>query len=175
MSGRESCPSWDSSKKQESSSSKTKTFDLFPGFDTVEEYLKDANYFGATIGRYANRIRNGQFELDGVTYHLPINNGNNSLHGGSKGFDKVLWKFEESQNTHSASDKNCIRLSYESPDGDQGYPGNLKVAVIYELTNDNEIKVYFEAECDKCTPISLLNHSYFNLAGAGSGPIYGKF
>uniref|UniRef100_A0AC34G6I7 Aldose 1-epimerase n=1 Tax=Panagrolaimus sp. ES5 TaxID=591445 RepID=A0AC34G6I7_9BILA len=135
------------------------------GYDTLEEYLHNPNYFGATVGRYANRIAKGKFVIDGVTYNLPINNGLNSLHGGKKGFDKVFWKTEH-------VDENSVTLSYLSPDGDQGYPGNLYVTATYKLTDNNELIIIFDATTDKTTPISLTNHSSFNLAGAGSGDIY---
>uniref|UniRef100_A0A914YI84 Galactose mutarotase n=1 Tax=Panagrolaimus superbus TaxID=310955 RepID=A0A914YI84_9BILA len=135
------------------------------GYDTLEEYLHNPNYFGATVGRYANRIAKGKFVIDGITYNLPINNGPNSLHGGKNGFDTVLWRTEN-------VDEKSVKLSYHSPDGDQGYPGNLHVTTIYKLTDDNEIIIIYDATTDKTTPISLTNHSSFNLAGAGSGDIY---
>uniref|UniRef100_A0AC35G1H6 Galactose mutarotase n=1 Tax=Panagrolaimus sp. PS1159 TaxID=55785 RepID=A0AC35G1H6_9BILA len=136
------------------------------GYDSLEEYLKNPNYFGATVGRYANRIANGKFKIDGITYNLPINNGSNSLHGGIKGFDKVPWKIEN-------FDDSSVKLYYQSPDGDQGYPGNLHVSVTYKLTDENEMFVIFDAKSDKITPINLTNHSSFNLVGAGNGDIYG--
>lgn len=134
------------------------------GFDSFEGYLqKDVPYFGALIGRFGNRIANGKFTLDGETYSLATNNGNNHLHGGLVGFDKVVWAATAFETTTSVG----ITLKYLSVDGDQGYPGNLDVTVVYELTNDNEILVKYHAVSDKATPINLTQHAYFNLAGKG--------
>lgn len=134
------------------------------GFDNFEGYLqKDVPYFGALIGRFGNRIAGGKFTLDGETYSLATNNGNNHLHGGLVGFDKVVWAATSFETEHSVG----ITLKYLSVDGDQGYPGNLDVTVIYELTNDNEILVKYHAVTDKATPINLTQHAYFNLAGKG--------
>jgi aldose 1-epimerase len=137
--------------------------DVALGFDTLEPYLADSPYFGALIGRYGNRIRKGRFTLDGKEYNLPTNNGNNHLHGGDKGFDKVLW-------TASVNDGSLV-LRYRSEDGEQGYPGNLDATVVYSLTDDNEIVVRFLAVTDQPTPVNLTQHSYFNLHGAGRGNI----
>jgi aldose 1-epimerase len=134
------------------------------GFDNFEGYLQDGvPYFGALIGRYGNRIAQGKFTVDGTTYSLATNNGNNHLHGGLLGFDKVVWNAETFETSTSVG----ITLSYLSVDGDQGYPGNLPVTVVYELTNDNEIVVKYHATTDKPTPINLTQHAYFNLAGKG--------
>jgi aldose 1-epimerase len=138
--------------------------DVNLGFDNLEAYLqKDVPYFGALIGRFGNRIAHGKFTLDGETYQLATNNGNNHLHGGLVGFDKVVWNATSFETANSVG----ITLTYLSVDGDQGYPGNLDVTVIYELTNDNEILVKYHAVTDKATPINLTQHAYFNLAGKG--------
>jgi len=133
--------------------------DVVLGFDTLEPYRSDSPYFGALIGRYGNRIAHGRFTLDGQAFQLPTNNGNNHLHGGDPGFDKVKWQ--------AAIDGGSLRLSYRSRDGEQGYPGNLDATVTYTLTNDNELVVRFHAVCDRATPVNLTQHSYFNLAGSG--------
>ncbi len=138
--------------------------DVNLGFDNIESYQqKDVPYFGALIGRFGNRIANGKFTLDGETYSLATNNGNNHLHGGLVGFDKVVWDATSFESTNSVG----ITLKYLSVDGDQGYPGNLDVSVVYELTNNNEILVKYHAITDKATPINLTQHAYFNLAGKG--------
>lgn len=137
--------------------------DINLGFDQIEPYYKDAPYFGALIGRFGNRIAKGQFTLDGTHYQLDTNNGANHLHGGLIGFDKVVWDASTFTAQHSVG----ITLKYVSVDGDQGYPGNLQVTVVYELTNDNEILVKYHAVTDKATPINLTQHAYFNLAGKG--------
>ncbi len=135
------------------------TDDIVLGFDKPEDYQENKPYFGALIGRYANRIAHGKFALDGQTYTLAINNGPNHLHGGSQGFDKVFWdaEFEEKENK--------LKLTYRSPDGEEGYPGNLQVSVVYRLTDDNRLIIAYEATTDQATPVNLTNHSYFNLAG----------
>ena len=138
--------------------------DVNLGFDNFEGYLqKDVPYFGALIGRVGNRIANGKFSLDGQSYSLATNNGNNHLHGGLVGFDKVVWNATSFETTTSVG----ITLKHLSVDGDQGYPGNLDVTVKYELTNANEILVKYHAVTDKATPINLTQHAYFNLAGKG--------
>ena len=134
------------------------------GFDTLEGYLSDHPYFGATVGRVANRIAEGRFTLNGKEYTLAQNNGENHLHGGIKGFDKVVWKAESGKNTDSAS----VVLSYLSPDGEEGYPGNLDVTVVYTLTEENELRIDYTAATDAPTPVNLTNHTYWNLAGGGS-------
>ena len=129
------------------------------GFDTVEEYRDNPQYLGAIVGRCANRIANARFTLDGKTYQLAANIGPNHLHGGRKGFDQRVWRA-----THGAA---TLELRYTSPDGEEGYPGNLDVRVTYTLTDENELIVDYFATTDKATPINLTQHSYFNLAGAG--------
>ncbi|WP_116465787.1 aldose epimerase family protein [Flagellimonas flava] len=139
--------------------------DIVLGFNSLEEYGQEgAAYFGATIGRYGNRIANGSFVLDGKTYPLAKNNGPNHLHGGLKGFDNVVWKVDE------VSQKS-IQFSRISPDGEEGYPGNLAVKVSYKLTEDNELKISYEATTDKKTVVNLTHHSFFNLKGEGNGTI----
>jgi len=138
--------------------------DVALGFDTLEPYLKDSPYFGALVGRYGNRIAKGRFTLDGKTYQLPVNNGDNHLHGGDPGFDKVLW--------NAAIEDGCLVLRYTSPDGEQGYPGKLDATVRYSLSEDNAIVVRFHAVTDQPTPVNLTQHSYFNLHGVtGQGDI----
>jgi len=133
------------------------------GFDNLEQYLNGHPYFGAIIGRFGNRIAKAQFSLDGQDYQLAANNDNNALHGGEKGFDKVLWDVE----VISCDERAALKLSYLSPDGEEGYPGNLKVDVVYELLMD-QLFITYEAETDKATVLNLTNHTYFNLAGEGS-------
>lgn len=137
--------------------------DIVLGFDNLEAYLKGHPYFGATVGRVANRIAKGTFTLDGKTYHLAINNHPNTLHGGKIGFDKVLWSAKP---LHTAFGP-AVALSYRSKNGEEGFPGNLTVKVIYTLTNDNTLRIDYEATTDRATPINLTHHSYFNLAGRG--------
>ncbi len=143
--------------------------DVVLGFETLEEYLGDHPYFGAVVGRYANRIAGARFELDGRVYNLAANNGNNHLHGGERGLDKRLWDYEIVQ---SAEGSEMLLLSYLSPDGEEGYPGNLAVQVIFDLNNDNELRIIFRAETDKATPVNLAHHGYFNLTG-GREPVTG--
>jgi aldose 1-epimerase len=136
------------------------------GFDSLKSYLQNPPYFGALIGRYGNRIGNAKFTLEGKTYQLAANNGKNHLHGGVKGFDKVVWDA-------SAVDDSVpsVTLKYLSKDGEEGYPGNLKVTVQYTLTDNDELKIDYNAETDKATPVNLTNHSYFNLSGDVSNTI----
>lgn len=129
------------------------------GFDSLIDYTKDNPYFGAIIGRYGNRIAKGEFTLDDETYELATNDGPNHLHGGKKGFDKVIWEAIPIDSTNS------LKLSYVSDDMEEGYPGRLKVNVIYTLEEDNALKISYEAETDKKTIVNLTNHSYFNLSG----------
>lgn len=138
--------------------------DIVLGFNDVEGYIKNPSFFGALVGRYANRIDKGQFELNGEKYQLAVNSGGNHLHGGVTGFDKVLWQ------TKSFTTENSVGLvlTHFSPDGDQGYPGNLTVNATYELTNNNELMITYKATTDKSTPINLTQHPYFNLAGSGT-------
>ena len=139
-----------------------KVGDVVLGFDNLQQYLGSHPYFGAIVGRYANRIAKGKFTLDGKTYSLAINNGPNHLHGGLKGFDKVAWKAAPME----SKDTPALKLTYTSPDGQENYPGTLKIGVTYAVTNKNEVRIDYEAETDQATPINLTNHSYFNLAGA---------
>ena len=139
--------------------------DIVLGYDNLDGYLKNNSpYFGAIIGRYGNRIAKGAFSLNGRPYTLARNNGENHLHGGLKGFDKVVWKAREAR----ASDGVGLSLSYASKDGEEGYPGNLSVTVAYTLTEKNELKIEYSATSDKDTVVNLTHHSYFNLAGEGS-------
>ena len=131
--------------------------DVVLGFETPEEYAANPRYLGAIVGRYANRIANAQFTLDGKTYQLAANNGRNHLHGGITGFDKRVWR--------AACDAARLELRYVSPDGEEGYPGNLDVLVAYTLTDDNALVVEYFATTDKPTPVNLTQHTYFNLAG----------
>ncbi|MHC4516979.1 MAG: aldose epimerase family protein [Planctomycetota bacterium] len=144
--------------------------DVVLGFDTLEGYVKQTAYLGATVGRYANRIGAAKFSLDGTEYTLAANNGPNHLHGGTKGFDKVLW---DTQEAVAAEDEAWVKMSYLSADGEEGYPGNLQCTVTYTLTNTDELRVSYEATTDKKTVLNLTNHSYWNLAGQGSGDILG--
>lgn len=130
--------------------------DIVLGFDSLETYLKGHPFFGAVAGRYANRIKQGKFTLDGKEYKLATNNGPNHLHGGIKGFDKVVWTPEEINNG--------LKLTYMSKDGEEGYPGNLTATVTYVVNDNNELRVSYTAQTDKPTPVNLTNHSYFNLA-----------
>ncbi|MBN1348269.1 galactose mutarotase [candidate division KSB1 bacterium] len=141
--------------------------DIVLGYDDLDGYIKENPYFGAIVGRYGNRIAKGKFKLDGVEYRLATNNDENHLHGGIKGFDKVVWQAETVQKKEAAG----VKFTYLSKDGEEGYPGNLPCTVIYELTNADELKVRYEATTDKATPINLTHHSYFNLAGQGTGDI----
>jgi aldose 1-epimerase len=143
--------------------------DVVLGFDSLSGYLKDSPYFGAIIGRFANRIAKGRFTLDGKTYTLAINNGPNALHGGLTGFDKVVWQAESVSNDSGVG----VRFSHVSPDGDQGYPGTLTVHVRYLLTDSNQLVIDYDATTDKDTPINFTQHTYFNLKGAGNGDILG--
>jgi aldose 1-epimerase len=137
------------------------------GFDDLNHYLASNPYFGATIGRVANRIAGGSFELDGRRYSLPINNGPNSLHGGVKGFDNQHWQAKADQSAGRSS----VTLNYFSRDGEEGYPGNLTATVVYSLSDENELRADYKATTDAPTPVNITNHAYFNLAGAGNGDI----
>ncbi|MDD4555372.1 MAG: galactose mutarotase, partial [Bacteroidales bacterium] len=134
--------------------------DIVLGYDSLASYLKSTPYFGAIVGRYANRIAKGAFNLDGKRYKLTVNDGNNSLHGGLKGFDKVVWDAVESHDSLQSK----LELTYLSKDGEEGYPGNLRVKVIYTLNDQNELITLIEATTDKSTPVNLCNHTYFNLS-----------
>jgi aldose 1-epimerase len=136
--------------------------DIVLGFEDLAGYLSGHPYFGAIIGRVANRIARGKFKLDGLKYKLATNDGPNHLHGGLKGFDKVVWQAEPARSKNGSG----VKFSYLSHDGEEGYPGNLSVSVTYLLTEDDEFRIEYVASSDKVTPINLTNHSYFNLAGA---------
>jgi aldose 1-epimerase len=138
--------------------------DIVLGYATLSDYVDHPNYFGVTVGRYANRIKNGEFILDGKTYRLAKNNGPNSLHGGTRGFDKVVWRIDHVTGGKTAG----VRFSYVSPDGEEGYPGTLHVSVTYSLSDRDEISIAYEATTDAPTVLNLTNHSLFNLSGEGS-------
>jgi len=138
--------------------------DVAIGYPTLDGYLAQPEYFGATVGRVANRIAEGRFELDGKTYQTPVNNGPNALHGGVAGFDKVLWDVVAVQ----AGDSPSVTLRYVSPDGDQGYPGELTTTATYALNDDNELSVDYQATTDAPTVVNLSNHGYWNMAGEGA-------
>ena len=141
--------------------------DVVLGFDNIDRYLKGTSFFGATIGRYGNRIAKGRFRLNGVEYKLATNNEPNHLHGGNKGFDKVIWNAKP----FTLKDGVGLALNYLSHDGEEGYPGNLSVSVSYTLTDNNELKISYAATTDKDTVVNLTHHSYFNLAGHGNGDV----
>ena len=142
--------------------------DVVLGFSDLDQYLtKNAPYLGALIGRYGNRLAKGRFKLNGVDYKLAVNNGENHLHGGIKGFDKVIWT-GRSMRTKAGP---AVHLTYLSKDGEEGYPGNLRVTVVYTLTRDNGLKLDYSATTDKDTVINLTHHSYFNLLGEGMGEV----
>jgi aldose 1-epimerase len=144
-----------------------KTEDMVLGFDDIDGYLNGTSYFGATIGRFGNRLADGTFSLDGKRYQVPQNDKTNALHGGTKGFDKQIWKAEQ------VKDKGWVgvKLTYVSADGEMGFPGTLKTEVTYSLNEKNELRIQYHATTDKPTVLNLTNHSYFNLAGAGNGDI----
>lgn len=158
-----------------------KTTDVVLGFGDLQGYLAGNPHFGTTVGRVANRIAKGTFTLDAKEYTLAKNNGQNAIHGGLKGFDKVVWKAKPRSNAGtlptdpiSEGPNAAVEFTYLSPDGEEGYPGNLNVAVTYTLTDQNELRITYLAKPDKATPVNLTNHSYFNLAGADqSGDILG--
>jgi aldose 1-epimerase len=143
-----------------------KMSDVVLGFDNLDGYLGNNPFFGALVGRYANRIGKARFTLNGVEYKLAQNDGPNTLHGGVKGFDKVAWTARESSKNPPA-----LELTYVSPDGEEGYPGKLTSIVVYTLTDSNELKIDYTATTDKDTVLNLTNHAYFNLAGEGNGDI----
>lgn len=140
--------------------------DVVLGWDNFEEYLNNTGCLGATIGRNSNRIENSEFELNGKTYKLYANNGRNNLHGGKEGFDKKIWDAECID-----AEEPALVLSYLSPDGEEGFPGNAQIKVTYTLTSDNAIQIHYEGECDQDTVINMTNHSYFNVNGHESGSI----
>ena len=140
--------------------------DVILGHDSLQEYIdSEEAYFGAICGRYANRIALGKFALDGINYELPINNGPNSLHGGLRGFNAVIWKGEQTK-------ANQVSFRYVSPDGEEGYPGELSVEVIYTLTEENELTIEYTASTTKPTVLNLTNHAYFNLSGEGDPSVH---
>ncbi len=139
--------------------------DIVLGHDTLDEYTADTNYFGSTVGRYANRIADGNIRIDGTEHQLTRNDGDNHLHGGLHGFNKKLWD--------AHAERDSLQLTYRSPDGEEGYPGNLTAAVRYTLTDRDELKIEYHAITDRATHCNLSHHSYFNLAGAGTGDITG--
>src|SRR5688572_17802307 len=137
--------------------------DVVLGHDSLEEYRSDSSYFGAIIGRFANRIAGARFTVDGTPYRLVANDGPNHLHGGRTGFDRAVWRAAPFRTGHAAG----VALSYNSPDGEEGYPGNLDARVRYALTDRNELVVDFRANTDRATPVNLTQHTCFNLKGAG--------
>jgi aldose 1-epimerase len=141
--------------------------DVVLGFDNLEGYLKGHPYFGSNVGRVANRIAKGKFTLDGKEYTLAINNGPNALHGGEKGFDKQVWKAEPLESKNGPA----VRFTYQSKDGEEGYPGNLTATATYTLTEDNGLRIDYTATTDKSTPVNLAHHTYFNLGGQDAGSI----
>ena len=144
------------------------TADVVLSFDTLEEITTKETYFNATCGRFANRIKDAKFTLEGKDYKLAENNGPNSLHGGKEGFNMKVWDVK-------SVSENEIILHYLSPDGEEGYPGNLDITLTYQLTDENELKIHYEAISDKTTVIGLTNHSYFNLKGAGEGLVHDHY
>jgi len=147
-----------------------KSANIALSMDSLEGYLKGVPYFGATVGRYANRIAKGKFSIDGKQYTLATNDGANHLHGGVCGFDKVVWNAEPVETDKAVG----VKFSYESPDGEEGYPGKLSAQVTYSVTDDNELKMDYKATTDKKTVVNLTNHTYWNLAGGTSGDILGQ-
>ncbi|MEE2685114.1 MAG: aldose epimerase family protein [Planctomycetota bacterium] len=137
------------------------------GYEKLDGYLAGSPYFGATVGRYCNRIAGGMFRLDGKQYTLATNNGSNHLHGGDVGYDKVVWEARPIRRRSEVG----VRFQYTSKDGEEGYPGTVQITATYTLTNENELKVELRARSDAATPVNLTNHCYWNLAGAGSGSI----
>jgi aldose 1-epimerase len=143
--------------------------DVVLGYDQLDGYLTNKAFFGAIVGRYANRIAHGKFALNGVTYNIPKNDGDNALHGGLKGFNKRLWTAKDVSGSHGQA----LELTYLSKDDEEGFPGNLTAKVVYTLTDQNELRIVYSATSDKETVVNLTNHSYFNLAGQGNGDILG--
>jgi len=137
-----------------------KVEDVVLGYSDLEGYESDTVFFGCIVGRFGNRLRNGKFSLNGKSYQLAMNNGNHHLHGGNKGFNKVVWDFSE-----VPGKENAVKFSYTSPDGEENYPGTLTIDVVYELTSENGIKIDYSASTDKPTILNPTNHTYFNLSG----------
>ncbi len=144
--------------------------DVVLGYDSPADYEAADGYLGALVGRFANRIAGACFELDGQSYPLYVNDNGNHLHGGLKSFSHVLWHAETRTDEHSA----VLTLTYHSPDGEEGYPGNLDVRVTYTLDNRNALSLHYEATTDRACPVNLTNHAYFNLAGCASGTVFGQ-
>lgn len=142
--------------------------DVILGLETLEEYMTVSPYFGATIGRYANRIADATFTLDGQTYHIPANDGDNALHGGTKGFDKRIWTAEDVSDKHAAA----VAFTYVSPDGEMGFPGTLTTTVTFTVDRRNRMRIDYHATTDKPTVLNLTNHAYYNLAGEGRTSVY---
>lgn len=142
-----------------------KTIDVALGHDNIEDYIKNPQYYGSTVGRFANRIAKGKFTLDGKAYQTPVNNGENSLHGGDKGFDKVLWEVVEAK---SGADSAHVTLRHVSRSGEMGYPGTLTVFATYTLDDKNALKIEYKATTDAPTIVNITNHAYWNLSGEGS-------
>ena len=138
--------------------------DIVLGFDTLEEVVEKEEYYGAVCGRFANRIKDGKFSIDGIQYNLAVNNGTNALHGGVDAFNSKVWNVKLVETSK-------LILELISLDGEEGYPGNLTITCTYELTDNNELSIHYEATTDKATVIGLTNHSYFNLKGVGNGSI----
>src|SRR5262245_52388695 len=143
--------------------------DIVLGFDGIDDYLTKGRYFGSIVGRYGNRIAGGRFTIDGSTFQVTVNNGANHLHGGVKGFDRVIWTGSPFEHDEASG----VRFTYTSPDGEEGYPGTVSASVTYTLTARSELVLDYAATTDKATPINLTNHSYFNLAGRNRGDILG--
>lgn len=143
--------------------------DIVLGYPSIEGSLKNPQYFGVTVGRFANRIAKGRFTLDGKAYQVPVNDGPNSLHGGKQGFDKVLWSIVGTTKSPAS-----VTLRYVSPDGDQGYPGTLTTTATYTLDDKNQLRIDYRASTDRPTIVNLSNHTYWNLAGEGSGSVMGQ-
>ncbi|AJR23643.1 aldose epimerase family protein [Sphingobium sp. YBL2] len=144
-----------------------KAVDIAVGYDSLEGYAKDGQFFGATVGRVANRIAKGRFSFDGKAYAVPVNNGPNSLHGGTKGFDKVVWTIREVKQGRKSGGSASVTMRYVSPDGDQGYPGTLTTDATYTLDEQNGLTISYTATTDKPTVVNISNHAYWNLAGPG--------
>jgi aldose 1-epimerase len=142
---------------------------IVAGFKTIDEYKNNKYFFGCVVGRYANRIANGKFKINDKTYQLKLNDGVNNLHGGEVGFDKKIWNIERIINNETQSG---VEFSYISKDGEEGFPGNLKASVTYTLNDKNELTIHYKAVTDKTTPVSLTNHSYFNLTGFENNSIF---
>jgi aldose 1-epimerase len=147
--------------------------DIVLGYDSLAGYLRNSPYFGAIVGRYGNRIARGLFTLDGTTYHLAVNNGPNSLHGGLRGFDKVVWTVPQFIDAMGTNGSSMVVLDYTSPDMEEGYPGTLRARVTYTLTADDRLIVDYTATTDKATPVNLTQHTYWNLAGSAKRDILG--